>query len=418
MKPVRINLTKKRFFWLTLLVSSIVAVSCLEEPKQSKFNILLICIEDMPPALGCYGDSFAHTPFIDAFSKESVLFEDVHCQVPLCTPSRSSWLTGIRPESSGINKINDDLKSFLPEAVSLPRHFKRNGYFTSLVGKIYDKRSGGLDSAFTKIYQEDGISNNDLVIPALEEAARKAEPFFLSIGYSQAHDPWTPSASAGRHYLDKPIEIREDQLNFHDKKIPQEQAAGMIRDYYGEVTEVDSLIGNVLSQAKKLGMYENTIILVGVFDHGYSLGYHGHWGKGNNRDIETMVPLLIRVPGNDNNGKRTAGITELVDIYPSLIEFCGLPKPAQNLEGISFAKLLQKPNLEWKKAAFTMRAYHPEDRAVKTKDYCYINRKSDGTVQLYNRKSDSLSYHNLASEMPEKVREMQILLEKGPQKLN
>ena len=157
------------------------ALSCVGDRGHPPFNVIYICMEDMMPSLGCYDDSLAVTPSIDDFARQSVLFEDVHCQVALCTPSRTSILTGIRPSTSRIVTIGDDWQKVLPGVTSLPRHFRNNGYYTSLAGKVHDYRCGGMDSAYVTTFDIHGLSNNDLALAALNDAASQELPFFLAI---------------------------------------------------------------------------------------------------------------------------------------------------------------------------------------------------------------------------------------------
>lgn len=375
-------------------------------PKPPKFNVLYISIEDVMPSFGCYGDSIAYTPHLDSFSRESVLFEDVHCQVALCTPSRTSILTGIRPSTSGIVKIDDPWRAILPNAVSLPRHFRDHGYYTSIAGKIHDYRSGETDSAYIKTIDIHGLKSNERAYEALEDALGQPHPFFLAIGYSQAHDPWTPSEEAQSHYSIDQFSAKGRASMYKKKPYDAAGIKELQRKYYGEVTEVDSLIGGVLERIRKNGLYENTIILIGAMDHGYNLGHRNRFGKGNAYDNETRVPLWVRVPGNTNNGSRAAGIVELVDIYPTLVDVCQLPLPKQELEGYSFVPLLKDPSLPWKKAAFVHRAYAVDIVGVKTKSFNLIDFAGD-SVQLFDRKKDPNNLRNIAAENSEVVHMLQ-----------
>ncbi|GHB86543.1 sulfatase-like hydrolase/transferase [Persicitalea jodogahamensis] len=381
-----------------------------EAPRP--YNIIYISVEDMWPSLGCYGDTLAHSPNLDQFARESVLFEDVHCQVSLCTPSRTSLLTGIRPSSSGIVKIDDDWQSILPGVTSLPRHFRNHGYYTALAGKIHDPRSGGSDSAYSKVYEEHGVNTNLMPLQALEDLTRQNQPFFLAIGYSQAHDPWTPAQSAKDKYTTNQFSAAGRASVYSGQVHSAEGIRELVRNYYGEVTEVDSLIGEVVQKIKALGLYENSLILVGAFDHGYNLGYRNRWGKGNCYDNETRVPMLVRVPGNPQNGRRSPALVELVDMYPTLVDLCRLPSPSQQLEGLSFRPLLENPGRSWKKAVINHRAYAVDIVGVKTRQYNLIDFAGD-SVQLFDRIRDPINLVNIAGSRPEVVRKMKRIKAKG-----
>lgn len=395
---------------LLLLSSvSILLASCQQENKQEKPNVIYICIEDMTTHLGCYGDTIVHSPNIDAFAHDAIVFEDAHCQVALCTPSRNAILTGIRPSTSGMVKIDDHWQEMLPEAVSLQRHFKDHGYYTIQAGKIHDYRCGGMDSAYNVSLDIHGLHNNELPFKALNMATTQDQPFFLAVGYAKVHDIWHPSEGAKKLYNAEDFSSEGRSHHFKGREITDEQIQQYLRDYYADITDVDSLIGNLLDSIKAKNMYDNSIIMVGVFDHGYTLGRHGKWGKGDNTDMETHVPLIVRTPGNENNGKRAPGIVELVDIYPTLIDLCELPDPPQDLEGLSFTPLLEDPELDWKTAAFTHRAYHINDRGLKTKDYTLIKYENEAP-RLYDRKKDPENLTDIAAGNPEKVEELMEIL--------
>ena len=380
--------------------------------KKENPNILYISMEDLSPLLGCYGNEVVITPHIDEFATESVLLSDCHCQVALCTPSRTSILTGIRPSTSGIVKIDDDWKHMLPDAVSMPRHFRDNGYMTYRVGKISDPRCGGSDEAWSISKEEWGVTDNVLSLQALKMVTSQEKPFFLAIGYKQVHEPWHPSPQSLDMYNLDDIELVGRGKTYKGNTLEDKELRELVRAYYASITDVDRLIGEILEVARELGLYENTIILVGAMDHGYSLGEHGRWGKGNNYDTETHVPLLIRLPENQNNGRVANGITELVDIYPTLIDLCGLARPPQELEGISMRKLLENPDRIWKKAAFTHRAYGIHDRGLKTSKYTLISNEN-GKIELYDRINDPGNTYDISDENPEIVGELSEILKMG-----
>lgn len=393
-----------------LLFSIMIFSGCTS--SQELPNVIYITMEDLSPLWGCYGNKLVKTPYLDDFANDAVLFEDVHCQVALCTPSRTSILTGIRPSTSGIVKIDDDWQQMLPGAVSLPRHFRNNGYFTYKVGKISDPRNGGMDSAWTVAKEPWGIEKNDLALTALKEVAMKNEPFFLAIGYKQTHDPWNPSKHALQKYDLNDIDIVGSGRQYNGKVLTDEEIKELLRRYYASITDVDSLVGNVIERIKQLDLYHKSVILVGVMDHGYSLGVHNKWGKGGVYDNMTRVPLTIRIPQNQHNGARASGITELVDLYPTLVDICGLPSPPQNLEGYSLKKLLNNPDLKWKEAAFSHRAYDVNIVGIKTRNYSSVHYP-DGKTELFDRLNDPINLHDISENHPEIVNNHKELKETG-----
>lgn len=380
-------------------------------PAPPRPNILYLCIEDTGPFLGCYGHPEVKTPRIDSFAREAVLFTDAHCQVALCTPSRTSILTGVRPSTSGIVKIDDDWRASLPGVTSLPRHLRNHGYHTRSVGKIYDPRSGGMDDAFD-IDDPARLTSNERPLAALREAAQGSQPFFLGIGYAQAHLPWEPTPEALAVYEGAAIVTAGMSRNFRGTVLDDATLASRIRDYYAAITDVDRLIGEMLDEARALGLLENTIILVGAMDHGFDLGWHGRYGKSNTSDPETLVPLIVRPPGAVVPGRRCSALVELVDLYPTLLELCDLPGPRHELEGTSFVPLLHNPDLPWKTAVFAHRAYDVNIVAVKTRDY-YLLRQPGQVDQLFDRRTDPHSVHDIAADSPEIVRELSAIASAG-----
>jgi arylsulfatase A-like enzyme len=111
----------------------------VEEP--TKPNVLFIIVDDLKPILGCYGDPFVKTPNIDRFAKEGVVFTNTYCQQAVCGPSRASFLTGMRPDYTGVWDLETEMRNINPEILSMPQFFKQNGYITAGIGKVFDSRS-------------------------------------------------------------------------------------------------------------------------------------------------------------------------------------------------------------------------------------------------------------------------------------
>ncbi|MFN9464265.1 MAG: sulfatase-like hydrolase/transferase, partial [Planctomycetota bacterium] len=121
-----------------LLTSTCMKILASEPVLSTKRpNVLLICIDDLKPRIGCYGDPLAKTPSIDRLAKQGVLFERAYCNQAVCSPSRNALLVGLRPQSLGIYDLPTNFRKGAPNAVTLPQHFKANGYFTQSFGKIF-----------------------------------------------------------------------------------------------------------------------------------------------------------------------------------------------------------------------------------------------------------------------------------------
>lgn len=215
--------------------------------------------------------------------------------------------------------------------------------------------------------------NTELAIATLKQLTRqKGKPFFLAMGYKQPHLNWT----APKKYWDLydrekiPMATETDApkggaaMGLHASfelrtraGIPKHGPLGpelsrtLKHAYLASVSYIDAQIGKVIAALEAAGVRDNTIIIVWG-DHGWHVGDMGVWGKATNYEIATRVPLMIWIPDMTLRGKKTKALVELVDMYPTLCELAGVPKP-KHLEGHSFVPLIEKPDREWKKAAFS-----------------------------------------------------------------
>src|SRR5215207_7796380 len=111
-------------------------------------NVLVICVDDLKPMLGCYGDSSIKSPNIDALAERGLLFKWAYCNQAVCSPSRNALLTSLRPTTLGIYDLATNFRVSAPDAVTLPQYFKQNGYRTEGMGKIFHRGHGnGEDDA-------------------------------------------------------------------------------------------------------------------------------------------------------------------------------------------------------------------------------------------------------------------------------
>ncbi|MEO7654049.1 MAG: sulfatase, partial [Bryobacteraceae bacterium] len=388
-------------------------------------NVLMIAVDDLKPYLGCYGHTAAISPNIDKLASRGTVFTHAYCQQAVCSPSRTSLLTGRRPDTTKVYELQTHFRKTLPDVVTLPQHFKNHGYVTSGLGKIFH---GGLDddaswsipawwpngpawntpanadraakrTAFLKergwkdvqpvprragepkkgpSWEAPDVTDHalpdgmtaDTVIQALQHVQGK--PFFLGAGFFKPHLPFIAPKRYHDLYRDRKFTAADNpfppkgapavamhtsgELRTYDDisdegPVPEAKALELIRAYYAALSYTDAQIGRVLAELDRLGLRENTVVVLWG-DHGWHLGDHGLWNKHSNFEQATHAPLVVSAPGQKHAGRKTAGLTEFVDIYPSLCELAGLPK-AEGLEGLSFAPLLENPDRPWKKAAFS-----------------------------------------------------------------
>ncbi len=378
--------------------------------NSARKNVLFIAVDDLRTALGCYGDASAITPNIDKLAGRGVLFQSAYCQVAVCNPSRASLLTGARPDTIKVWDLEAHFRGSVPSIVTLPQHFKNNGYVTRSIGKIFhevgrsakDPVSWSVPPLYDCITKRDnyvlaenrtdnpkkkmsaaecadvpddayvdGKVCND-AITALGEYAKSKTAFFLGVGFRKPHLPFSAPkkywdmygegkilaaessefpAGAPELALRSPLELQGYKDVEDEDTISAEQTKYLRHAYYACVSYTDALVGKVMDELDRLKLSDNTVVVLWG-DHGFHLSEQGLWAKSRNYELDTHAPLIIVDAGRKANGKKCEALVEFVDIYPTLTEVCNLDSP-KHLEGLSMAALLDEPNLLWKKAAFS-----------------------------------------------------------------
>lgn len=241
-------------------------------------------------------------------------------------------------------------------------------------------------------------------------------PFFIAAGFHKPHQPWVgPKKFFDLHPIDAvklPLSAahREDVPEPARRLIPPDDAALTVQQhkqaiaaYHAMVSMIDEYVGQLMQALEDLELLESTVVVF-TSDHGFQLGEHGGiWRKRVQFDESIRVPLIIRLPGEKAAGRTISGLVELVDLYPTLAEICQLPPPAHKLEGFSFAKLLETPDLPWKSAAFSeskRSGYH--GKTIRTEQYRYtewqpIDPGKPTSAELYDLLNDPLEQQNLAN---------------------
>lgn len=415
--------------------------------NTKKLNVLFLMSDDLRPELACYGHPHVKTPHIDALAAAGVRFDRAYCQFPLCNPSRTSMLTGRHPVTTGVLENLTWFRAAHPEFVSLPQHFKANGYVSLRTGKIFH---GGIDDtdAWTDggeprkfdgaqrvatpqkkeqsdrsiVLEGNGETHGDYKIAERAIAylqQHRDKPFFLACGFNKPHSPPTapkrffdmydpakiplppdfasqPTVPKGFPKLSVPA--RNGDL-FIEREATPEAAREMIRAYWASLTWVDWNVGRVLAELDKLGLRERTIVVLWG-DHGYHLGEKGKWSKHRSLfEVGTRVPLIVHAPGASGKGKACARIVQALDIYPTLVELCGLPRP-QGLEGQSLTPLLANPQAEWEHPAYTVvGGAAGAGVAVRTERWRYAEwNNGQGGALLFDHQADPHELKNLADD--------------------
>lgn len=413
---------------------------------QRQKNVLFIIVEDLKNAMGCYGNPLVKTPNLDRLASKGLIFDRAYCQYPVCNPSRSSFLTGLRPDTTQILENQTPWSENVKNHTTLPKLFRDNGYYTVSLGKIFHGRDDkhddieawdiNLDYDATEVGKRgkgrnmtDGkirwcrwlaAEGTDEDQPDGQLAAKAVEilresrnkPFFMAIGFHKPHDPF----HAPKEYFDlyplttlMPPVVPENHSPKKDyiigsnwasvfKEFSLQDQREFLRSYYACVSFIDAQIGRVMDELDRQDLWKDTVVIF-VGDHGYNLGEHYWWNKAVLLEDSARIPMIAVVEGETRPNTRCHRFVEMVDLYPTFADVCGLQDPV-NLEGISFRPLLQDPTRSWKTAAFTqVQRGDIAGKSIRTKRWRYNEWTRDGEVlftELYDHASDPDEYRNLA----------------------
>ena len=408
-------------------------------------NVLFIAIDDLNDWVGAMGGHpQAITPNLDRLASRGVLFEKAYCTVPLCNASRAALMTGIEPFRSGVyaNRPQFRESPLLKDAVTLPEYFRSHGYHTMRGGKIYhhkqatDPRSWNeafpsLDIHIPEInvapnHDEIGLREwgyGPLDIPeeemddaqvaswAVEQLNKQHDkPFFLAAGFFHPHLPvYAPRKYFDMHPIENIVlpEILENDrddlpeiaktynnLNGYERHqliVKEGLWDDYVQAYLASTSFVDAQVGRVLDALADSKHADNTIVVLWS-DHGWHLGEKLHWSKFSLWEEATRVVLMVAGPGVKEGG-RCAKPVGLIDLYPTLVDYCGLPSK-DGLDGLTLQPMLKNPNASRDRPAMT--THGRKNFSLRTEDWRYT-RWRDGSEELYNHSEDPDEWHNLAS---------------------
>jgi arylsulfatase A-like enzyme len=408
-------------------------------------------VDDLNDWIGCLdAHPNAKSPNIDRLAKRGTLFTNAHCQAPICGPSRTSLFSGLYPNTTGMyqqpisGQLQEDRRYFRGKL--MPDYFGAHGYKTMGCGKTlhgyqetlafqeYGPRGssgpkvpnkGRLnyhlpDTGYTGTQTDWGaFPESDDLMPdyktaswAVEQLGQSHEkPFFLAVGFNRPHVPfYVPQKWFDMHPLDQiqttPIrmddfaDVPEVGVLMHE--MPQYPGLAWLRQnndeqlrlctqaYLACITFMDAQVGRVLDALDASPYADNTVIVL-FSDHGYHIGEKDRVSKHGLWEEATRVPMIVTRPGGVG-GLRSAKPVGLIDLYPTLVELCGLPKNETN-EGHSLVPLLDDPNAKWRDTVST--TYARGNHALRSERYRYI-RYDDGTEELYDHLNDPNEWTNLA----------------------
>ncbi len=432
--------------WISLVSFVLLLNASLTYAAEQRPNVLLIAIDDLNDWTGCLGGHpNAHTPHIDALAERGVLFTNAHCQAPICNPSRTSFMTGMRPSTTGIY-MNSPWFRTTPrnrDRVTMGQHFAAAGYDTLTAGKIYhgsrvdgpsfatvgprpgqrialDKRlvtnfpgkPHGLWDFGPQEYDEAKFGDFVDATWAIEQLqAKRDKPFFLAVGFYRPHVPFYAPKRVFDLMPEKDVALPVVKVDDTDDLSPAAlqltrnanppphkwfvesgQWQHAVQSYLASTRFTDEQVGRLLKALDESGHAKNTIVVL-LSDHGFHLGEKNRWAKQSLWERSTRVPFIISQP----NGLRKATCdqpVELLSVFPTLVELCNLPKK-DGLEGDSLTPLLTKPETEWKHRAIT--TYGQNNHSVRSRHWRYI-RYADGSEELYDHREDPHEWKNLASD--------------------
>jgi len=471
----------KRFCVFLIAGAAIFGRAHAEEKPHRRPNVLFIAVDDLNDWVRCMGGrAGVHTPNLDRLAARGALFTNAHCAAPACNPSRVAVMTGVRPSTSGVYRNAQSWRDTprLANAVTLPEHFRANGYVAIGGGKIfhalswvtegYGKQRNDPDiwddyfpskskpmpdslwpvAANVQISEQGYVRWRAIASPAEAKGQRPPhffdfapmtapeeqmadykvvdwatselgknheKPFFLAVGLFRPHIPWF----APRKYFDLyPLEdvhlpkvqegdlddcakagIRGLRRNWHKWLVKNDQWRPAVQGYLACISFCDAQIGRLIDALDKSPSADNTIIVLWS-DHGMHIGEKEQWEKFTLWEESTRVPLVVVAPNVTAANSRCHQPVSLLDIYPTLIDLCGLPE-RDDIEGISLFELLRNPSARRAEPAIT--TWGRNNHAVRTDRWRYI-RHANGEQELYDHRADPDEFTNLIVSDPDRSR--------------
>lgn len=398
--------------------------------KSDKPNVLFIAIDDLNDWVGFLGvNPDTRTPNMDRLAKRSVVFSNAHCAAPACVPSRNAMFTSISPMKSG-SYINTDggfrNSEYAKDAVTLTQHFMAHDYRAAGVGKILHGGDKTSWHDYGKAHAEKHVPNHEgyfqnwgmLDVPkeemedwkraswAVEQIEKgQPEPFFLACGFHLPHVDWhCPKPYFDKFPLDKislpPIKLDDyDDIpgkgksgdSFQKGWIDSGKAIKAVQGYLACINFVDECVGRLIDALDESPYKDNTIIVLWS-DHGMHVGEKMRHGKFTLWEESTHNILLFSAPSVGIKPGRCDEAVNLMDIYPTLIDLCGLEK-RDELDGVSLMPQLLDPSTPKPTPSITSK--NAFANSLRTKRWRYINHE-DGSEELYDHDNDPNEWTNLA----------------------
>lgn len=437
---------------------------------SAKINVLLIIADDLRDYGGAFSRDVVKTPNLDRLRAHGVNFESAYVQYPVCNPSRSSMLTGLRAEQTGVVNNSTRLRQSMPNVITLPQLCKDAGWQSHAFGKVYHLGGGkdamqkalwadtgrswltAMDFDATRVGRRmiagrnvtDGVLNwcawgaadgNDddqsdgqiaaATISMIEQLGDK--PWFIGCGFMKPHDPFVAPKKYFDLYPTDSLKRWRDPLDISPApaqavgfgsygvafgKFTDREWLELLRAYCAATSFMDAQLGRVLDELDKNKLWDKTIVIF-IGDNGYHTGERNWWNKDTLFERSCRVPLVIAAPGI-NGGQTTRSLVEFVDLYPTVADFCGLKMPHASA-GTSLKPILANPTISIKDAAFTLVTRGPKlyGQSVRTTRWRFT-QWSDGQTELYDHDADPEENHNVAQANPAIVTQLEARLKTLP----
>jgi uncharacterized sulfatase len=409
-----------------------------------KLNVLLIISDDLRDTVNCYGNQSIKTPNLNRFASRAVRFEHAYVQYPICNPSRTSFLTGLRCEQTHVVNNGTMFRSRLPDIVTLPQLLRQNGWHTTSYGKVFhvgevmgEIREGWMDvgkswdegqmfqptprgrviegrnltggklkwcewgaTEGTDDDQPDGQTAQHS-IATIEKLTADGKSWMVAAGFHRPHDPFVSPKKYFDLYPPGSLRIYHDPTNITPPaplSIPggafaeafnaftEKDRFEFQRAYYAGVSFMDAQVGRLLDTLDRLKLWDRTIVIF-CGDNGYHHNERNWWNKSTLFERSCRVPLMIAAP-DSKPGTVCNSLVEFVDLYPTIADYLGLTAP-HKLAGQTLRPLLKDPSAKGRDAAFTLvtRGANKYGQAVRTERWRYI-QWSDGNSELYDELND------------------------------
>lgn len=451
----------------TLLLTPLAAGAA---SSQTKPNVLLIMADDLRDFGGAFTKEAVQTPNLDRLRARGTTFERAYVQYPVCNPSRSSLMTGLRAEQTGIVGNDIPLRQAMPDIVTLPQLCKDAGWQSHAFGKLFHLGGGNSEArqrwmdaerswhtaqafeatkAGHKLLEGRNVTGGALkwchwgaadgtdddqpdgqIAAATVAMIEKLgdTPWFIGCGFMKPHDPFIAPKKYFDLYPPDSLKIwtdpagltpvRKESVGFGDygtafAKFTQQEWRELFRAYCAGTSFMDAQLGRVLDALDKHQLWDRTLVIF-AGDHGYHTGERQWWNKNTLFERSCRAPLIIAAPGI-KGGQKTRSLAEFVDVYPTVADFCGLPMP-HAAAGTSLHPVLADPKARIKDAAFTLvtRGDKLHGQSIRTARWRFT-RWSDGATELSDHDADPEELHNVTARHADVVTGLTAQLRDLPQ---